>query len=316
MKLLGCLIANESLKLYRRRILWIMMVLLLSIIILTLIVTLSSKESPSQGWRSHISGEIQQLRAQLSDDSVPPEFKKSNIQKMINLYEYRLANDIPPLYNDTAFGFVQSTAGYTGIITLFIILLASSSVSQEYQWGTIKYLLMNPVSRWKFLLAKFFSIILVTLLFYITLICMSSIIGLVAFRLNDTSTRYVYFFKDSIRNVSIWLHFLQYFGAKLVGTIMIAAFAFMLSTIFKKNTLALTLSILIQFTGTITGSILSFLDKSIAKYLFFTNTNLYQYVEGIPPSGMSFSFSVFILSAYLIVFGFVSVIIFSKRDIT
>lgn len=314
MKLIFRLIVNENMKLYKRKMLWIMMSILLAIISLTLVITLKSEEKHPKDWKENTSKEVKVLEEQVLDKKIPSDYKEQ-LKKKIKINKYRINNDIPPLYKDTALGFVKSTAGYTGIITLFIIILSSSSVSQEYSWGTIKLLLIRPVSRWKFILAKFLSIIMNAFILYIMLFFTSLIIGLIVFGFDNTSLRYVYYFKGDIYDVSIFKHFIQYFGSKFIGVIMIASFAFMLSTLFRSNTLAITLSIIIQFTGTLSSSVLSFLGKEFTKYIFFTNTNIYQYVEGTPSLGMSLSFSIGILFIYFVLFMTISIVVFQKRDI-
>jgi ABC-2 type transport system permease protein len=308
------LVMNENMKLYKRKILWIMIFILISTISLTLAITFKSEDEPSKNWKAYLNNEIKLLETQLSDKNIPPDYK-NNIQKEIELNKYRIDNDIPPLYKKTALGFVQSTVGYTGLIYIFVIILASSSVSQEYSWGTLKLILMRPVSRWKFLLAKFISIVQACLFLFLMLFLMSFVIGAIVFGFDNTSFRYVYYYKGNIYDVSIFVHFFQYFGSKFIGAVMIAAFAFMLSTVFRNNALAIALSILIQFAGSLISNILALLGKNFAKYIFFTNTNLYQYVEGSPPSGMTLSFSIIVLIIYFVLFITISIIIFEKRDI-
>ncbi|MFC8983855.1 ABC transporter permease, partial [Streptomyces sp. NPDC057131] len=280
-------------KLYKQKMIWIIIAILISTITLTLVVTLNSdeEETPSD-WRNSLEEKNTVLIKQLADETIPEDYKKNTIEKELQLNNYRLDNDISPLYSNTAPGFVQETVGFTGLITLFIIIIAASIVSQEYTWGTIKLLLMRPVNRWKFLMAKFLTVILNALYLYILLFCLSLIVGTIVFGFSEPGLRYVFMASGEIKDVSIFYHFLQYFGSKFVGVIMIASFAFMISTIFKKNTIAITISIFIQFAGTLTSSVLSLLDKGFAKYLFFANTNLYQYVEGAPPEGQTLTFSI------------------------
>lgn len=147
------------------------------------------------------------------------------------------------------------------------------------------------------------------------LFCLSLLVGISVFGLDTPTLRYVYTINGEIKDVFIFTHFLQYFGSKYIGLVMIASFAFMISTIFKKNTLAVALSIFIQFTGSLASGVLDLLDKDIAKFMFFTNTNLYQYVEGNPPEGLTLMFSILILLVYFVLFKLIAFLTFEKRDI-
>jgi ABC-2 type transport system permease protein len=315
MKLLIRLIRNENMKLYKQKMSWIMITILISIISLTLIVTLKTESKQPANWKDSLLSRNLVLEEQLSAKDIPEDYKINTIQKEIQLNNYRLENNISPLYKNSALGFVQTTIGYTGVITLFIIIIASSIVSQEYSWGTIKLLLMRPVHRWKFLLAKFVAVIVNAFYLFILLFVLSLLVGILVFGLETTTLRYVYTINGDMKDVFIFTHFLQYFGSKFIGLVMIASFAFMISTIFKRNTLAVALSIFIQFAGSLTSSVLNIMDKDISKYIFFTNTNLYQYVEGTTPEGLTLMFSIIVLFVYFILFKLIAFLLFEKRDI-
>lgn len=257
--------------------------------------------------------EISMQKSQLKNPDIPNEYK-SGLREEMALNQYRLANNIAPIYADSLAGFMKSTIGYTSLITLFIIIIASSIVSQEYTWGTMKFNLMRPVSKWKLLSAKFVSIVLNTLVFLSILIVFSFICGVIAFGISDLSARYLYYHNQDIKNISITMYLLRYIIIKIVGIIVIAAFAFTVSTVFKNNVLSMVLSIFIQFSGTLTGNTLALLDKDLAKFIFFTNTDLYQYIEGTAPPGMSLSFSIFVLAVYLFLFFIVAIFVFYRRE--
>lgn len=309
------LVQNENMKLYKRKILWIMVGVLAVIVILSLVVTLKTADKHPDDWKSQIESQIKMDQASLKDKDTIKEIKPQ-IKKDIAIDQYRIKHDIPPLYNDSAVGFVESTLSYSGLITLFIIIIASSIVSQEYSWGTIKLVLMRPLKRWKILLAKYVSVIYNALILLVALSLVALIIGLIVFGFHDVSSRYVYAKLGDINDISIFVHFIQYLGSKFVGIIMIAAFAFMLSTVFKSNALAIALSIFIEFAGSIISNLLAFFNQDFAKYIFFTNTDLYQYVEGTPVAeGMTLGFSIVILIIYFIVFMAISTLVFEKRDV-
>jgi ABC-2 type transport system permease protein len=310
------LIKNENMKLYKRKMVWVIAGVLFLTICLTLVITINTEPTPTDSWEKTLINRNAFLEAQLLDKNIPEDYKESTIQKEMDLNNYRLEHNISPLFKKSALGFVQTTLGYTGIITLFIIILASSIVSQEYSWGTIKLLLMKPIQRWKFLLAKFIAILWNAFLMFITLFILSLLIGVICFGFDDNSLRYVYTYNGEIKDIFIFTHFLQYFGSKYVGSVMVAGFAFMISTIFKNNTLAISLSIIIQFAGSMITGVLSILDKGISKYIFFNHTNLYQFIEGTPPDSLSLLFSIVVLFIYFVLFMFISIFTFEKRDIT
>ncbi|WEG11550.1 ABC transporter permease [Pullulanibacillus sp. KACC 23026] len=308
------LVQNENMKLYKRKLLWIMVAILIVTLVLSLVVTLKTTSGKSNDWKAETNSQIKKDQEAMDSN----QFKPLNDQykNEIKIDQYRLKNDVPPLNANTSLGFVQSTLGFSTLLTIFIIIIASSIVSQEFSWGTIKLVTMRPIQRWKILLSKYVSVLFNALVLYLLLIILSFLLGVIVFGFGDMSTHYVYIQNSDVRDVSILTHFVQYFGSNFIGVVMIATFAFMLSTLFKSNALAIALSIIIQYAGSLITNLLSSFDQNYVKYVFFTNTDLYQYVEGTPPvQGMTLSFSLFILLAYFVVFIGLSIVVFQKRDI-
>lgn len=105
------------------------------------------------------------------------------------------------------------------------------------------------------------------------------------------------------------------YGLSLVTLLMMASFAFMISTIFRNSSMAIGVACTLMLAG---NSIVLFAAQySWAKYFLFANTNLSQYFNGAEPfmEGMSLSFSITVLCIYLAVFLTASWATFNKRDI-
>ncbi|MFD2617171.1 ABC transporter permease subunit [Terrilactibacillus laevilacticus] len=309
------LIQNENMKLYKRKMLWIMLALIVASVILTLVITLKTSDSHPDNWKQTTEQEIKENQKIMNQKGIP-KAAKDQIAGQMKVDQYRLDHNIAPLFDDTALGFVDSAIGSSGLITLFIIIIAASIVSQEYAWGTMKLVLMRPVQRWKVLLAKYLSVLFNALLLLVFLGILAFIVGAIVFGFKDTSFQYVYERNGIVHQTSIFTHFFLFGLSHYIGMIMIAAFAFMLSTLFKNNALAIALSIFIEFAGSIIGSILAMFGKSYVKYLFFVNTDLMQYIEGSPSiKGMTLGFSITVLLVYFIIFMGISFFTFEKRDV-
>src|SRR5690606_29216872 len=73
-------------------------------------------------------------------------------------------------------------SSYILVLVLIIgIVLAGDSVSSEFHMGTIKLLLIRPVSRVKILIAKYTSVLLFLILFVIVHFITSALAGLIFF---------------------------------------------------------------------------------------------------------------------------------------
>lgn len=66
-------------------------------------------------------------------------------------------------------------------ISLFTIIIAGGIVAREYEWGTIKLLLIRPISRGKVLLAKYITVLLYAVELLAVLFTVSMIINYLVF---------------------------------------------------------------------------------------------------------------------------------------
>jgi ABC-2 type transport system permease protein len=200
--------------------------------------------------------------------------------------------------------FVNISTNLATFVVLFTIVIAGGIVASEFSWGTIKMLLIRPVSRTKILLAKYIATLLFSIfLILIVLIC-SLIFG------------FLFFGTDPNSEVA-FADVLKTYGFSSIDMIMTVTFAFMLSTVFRSQALAITLSfVILFFAGNIT-MLLSTFDYNWGKYILFANTDLGQYFNGREPffEGTTLGFSITVVAIYFIAFHLISFYVFKKRDV-
>lgn len=200
------------------------------------------------------------------------------------------------------------------LVVLFMLIVASESVASEFTTGTIKLLLIRPWQRWKILSSKFLAVTVFLLI--LTLI----------FALINLAVSYILFPSQipSMAELDMSSYHSQLFLIAVyscIRALILATFAFMLSALFRSSALAITLSMLLYFSGTITNGLLHLAlkpeDYGIVKYLLFTNLDLTQYFSD--PTGSfgvtSLGWSLFILAVYFVFFLFIAWLSFAKRDV-
>ena len=97
--------------------------------------------------------------------------------------------------------------------------------------------------------------------------------------------------------------------------LMMVTFAFMISTVFRNSALAIGMGVFLMFTGDII--VLVFSEYSWVKYILFANLDLSQYFDGVPfLKGMSLTFSIVVLTLYFLIFNFISLTTFIRRDVS
>ncbi|WP_339064213.1 ABC transporter permease [Tepidibacillus marianensis] len=310
------LIRNENMKIYRRFATWTMIgLLILGILGIGIIQKFAMDAPDNSNWKQNLTEQNESYK-QMFSDAPPgiPDAQKRYFEQQMKVNEYRIEHNQPPVDSNSLWGFMDTTSNLSSLVTLFTIIIAAGSVASEFTWGTIKLLLIRPVGRSKILLSKYIASFLFALLLLITLFVISFLAGGIFFGFSQVSTPYLAFINGSVVESSMPLHMIGVYGLNSVNLIMMVTFAFMISTVFRSNSLAIGLAIFLMFTGVQVVQIFS--EYSWAKYILFANTDLTQYIKGTPMvEGMTMTFSIITLLVYFVVFNALSWYIFNKRDV-
>lgn len=308
------LIRNENMKLYSRISTWVMIGLLILIVIGAGLATkFAVKSTENTDWKASLKTQNETYKTQIEQIG-GIKTSRDTFEQAIKINEYRIEKDIPPVNNISLWGFVANCAGSISFIALFTIIIGAGIVASEFADGTIKLLLIRPTRRWKILLSKYITTLLSAIFMLIILFVFSFIFGGILFGFGSVSQPYLSYSNGTIREVSMVGHVFTLYGYNCVNLIMMATFAFMISTIFRNSSLAIGLSIFLMFTG---NTIVTFLAQyDWVKYILFANTNLRMYSDGIPlVEGMTLGFSIIVLVVYFVIFNVISWLGFSKRDV-
>ena len=308
------LIQNENMKIYRRVSTWIMLALLIvAALIVGIVTNITASDSIDENWKQNIQQQNESFKADIEDESIP-KIARDTIQKELAINEYRLEHDLAPTANRSIWTYMGYTAEIVSVITLFTIVVGASSVASEFTWGTIKLLLIRPVSRSKILLSKYLATILFALFSLVLLFVVSLIVGSIFFGTGDSTPHLVY--RDgAVHEVLMVSHILGIFGLKSINLIMMSTFAFMISTIFRNSGLAIGLAIFLMFAGVNATALLA-MKFDWAKYILFANTDLSQYLTGyVLVEGMTMTFSIVMLIIYFVIFNALTWFVFTKRDV-
>lgn len=217
-----------------------------------------------------------------------------------------------------AWQFVAENAGLLSIVSLLTIIIAAGIVAHEFRWGTIKLLLIRPISRTKILLSKYISVLLFALFTLLFVLILAWITGAVLFGLDGVNPNmlvYDYNTNSGYRLASAFNEIISGYGYGLVNLVMMSTFAFMISAVFRNSSLAIGVAIFLMMGGSIIVGI--FQDKPFAKYILFANTDLKQYADGyVMIEGMTLGFSIIVLIVYYLIFLLLSWAVFTKRDVS
>ncbi|MDP4155427.1 MAG: ABC transporter permease [Bacillota bacterium] len=311
------LIQNEWMKIFKRPGTYVMIaILLIATTIFAVVLKFEQNDANfevTKNWEQNLKQENVALQRQMEGRRSPLE--KQDFKKRITINSYRIKHHIPPETSYHLWEFVNSAAEIINVAGLFTIIISAGIVASEFNWGTIKLLLIRPITRMKILLSKYITILLYAIFLLVILFAYSSVIGAILFGTPEQASIYLNYNNGIVSEQSMFVHMLIYYGLNSINMIMLATMAFMISAVFRNSSLAVGLSIFLMFTGTQLTELLS-LKFPWAKYILFANTDLMPYFEGTPLiEGMTLTFSIVVLIAYFLLFHFLAFYVFNKRDV-
>jgi len=312
------LIRNEWMKIWRRSA-TIVMVGILALAVAAIGVFTKYQENgltvpDNEDWKHGIELENKGYKEQLKDENLPEE-SVNYYKKQIALNEYRIQHNISTNTDYSAWDFISDSSQLISLAALFTIIIAAGIVANEFTWGTIKLLLIRPISRTKILLSKYITIILFGLFLLMVLFFVSFLLGAVLFGLPKESYPYLAYSNGTVKEINMIVHLMADYGFNSISMLMLTTMAFMISTVFRNSSLAIGVSIFLMFMGS-TATMLLASRFEWAKYILFANTDLLRYFDGVPMvSGMTLTFSVVMLILYFCLFHFLAFFVFNKRDV-
>ncbi len=204
-------------------------------------------------------------------------------------------------------------------IIVIVIMIAGTIVSEEFNKGTIKLLLIKPYNRNKILLSKFITVLIITIFAIIVILGMELIVGGIVFGFESLQTPVVVynFNTNMIQEINIF----AYLGTQVVmilpSVILLATLSFALSTIFTNSPVAIALPLLGYMGVTVINQLAIQYNIEFLKYFVTLNWDFTQYLYGGMPlmQGLTPIFSAIICIAYFLIMIIPTFIIFKKKNI-
>lgn len=281
------LIINEWVKLFKRTSTFVMIgFLILGMIGMGAIYKyLDNQSSPetNENWQEELETTIAEDREFLAELQSSTSYGnlQTYYERDIALNEYRLQNNIAPTSEQTIWTFVNDATSFISISGIFTIIIAAGIVASEFTSGTIKFLLVRPISRVKILLSKYITVILFGLSLLIIVFLFSSLIGALLFGFPSEESFHLAYHSGEVIERNIVFHLITHYLLYSIDILMIATMAFMISSVFRNNSLAIGFSLFLFFSGA-AATLLLAEQFDWAKYILFSNTDLSVYFDGIP----------------------------------
>jgi ABC-2 type transport system permease protein len=310
------LIQNELMKIFGKMASWIYMVVIVMAVLIAGIIYMNFSGDPNPNWRQDTQAEITMLENQLESAS---EEEKGIIEEQINQSQEYLAKGINPTAKTNWHFMNDVVVGVSSLVTLFVVVVGSANVAAEFSDGTIKQLLIRPHRRWSILLSKYIAVIIYAMLMVVTLIVSGYLIGLILFGSGDFNMKIFEFTLEGRKEAIVGTQFFLKMLYFIPSLLMVMTIAFMLSTLFKSQALAVGIGIFVLFfSSTLGGIILMLADKyTWVKFLIFPHLDLTVYaLQERILENITLPVSLLILAIYYTIFMLITFFFFQKRDIS
>lgn len=311
------LIQNELIKIFEKRASWIYIAVLVIAMIVGGIIYQKVNGEADENWRENLAAQNAQYEEEIKQ--TPADQDTTWIEDQISQNERFLEKNINPT-EKTNWHFMNDVViGVTTLVTLFSVIVASAVVAAEFSDGTIKQLLIRPHKRWKILLSKYVAVLLYSVILLITLVASGFLIGILFFGLGDFQAPFFEYTLDGQKEAVLGTQFLLKVAYFLPSLLMITTISFMLSTLFKSQSVAVGIGIFVLFVSSTLGGLIIMLAEEYtwAKFLIFPHLDLTVFaLQDKILQDITLAGSLTILAVYYIVFMVATFVYFQKRDVS
>ena len=204
-------------------------------------------------------------------------------------------------------------------IIVIVVMIAGTIVSEEFNKGTIKLLLVRPYSRNKILLSKFITVLIMIVFTVVMLIGMELIVGGLIFGLNSLNIPVVVynFSTNMIQEINVFAYLVTQVLMIIPSVVLLATLSFALSTIFTNSPVAIALPLLGYMGAAVINQLAIQYNLGFLRYFVTLNWDFTNYLYGGMPlmEGLTPEFSVVICLLYFLVMMVPTFIIFKKKNI-
>lgn len=297
----------------------------------------SLNSSESSDWKETIKQQIKDQETSLATEK--DENTKLYQTRELTRLQMHLDNNVPLDDSNYNTGINYYILNITMIATSFLAiglaLFNGDNISNEYNPGTLKFLLVQPVSRIKVLLSKYTvmvisSTVLIMVTQFLFFLGTGLIKGFGSFgRPYLVGIRYEYVYSNgqkimteiagSGHYIPLWQYLLQALALQLLFLIVTVSFILLISTLSKSSVITMTILICAILGFSIVYS-LSTSYRKFSPFIFFHYSNIDDILTGnsIIKSG-SFFFTWQTVTGMsivsVLVFLGISLVVFKKRDI-
>lgn len=246
------------------------------------------------------------------------EYNQSIEKREIN--KYILENNVDINKQNDVRGILTSLFNEYGLfIIVMIIMIAGTIVSEEFNKGTIKLLLVKPYSRNKILLAKFITVFIMIVFSILSVVVMELLVGGIIFGYDSLSVPILAynFTTQSLESLNVFSYLGIEIMTQLPKLILLATLSFACSTLFTNSAVAIAIPLLGYMSADMINMLVVQFKVQFMKFFVSLNWNFEEYLFGNLPKmeGMTVGFSIVICMLYFVAMLIPTFIVFKKKNI-
>lgn len=254
------------------------------------------------------------------------EKKIKSIEQDIALNWYSLENNISQVeFDNDIRNSVDSTyLMYVSFAIILCIIIGGGIVSSEYSTGTVRLLMIRPVSRWKILISKLISVFIIGYGVLLITVVLNIISSGIMNGFGGLATKVISFSGESIVKQNFIISIIPKLLFSSISLIFIIALVFAISTIIKNTALAVGLTT-VAYLGSSAATLIManlgmrWVEKTILPYMslstFITNPYYIQMFKDQYNIVLNPTMGAIQLIVFAVILIIASFLVFEKRDV-
>jgi ABC-2 type transport system permease protein len=249
---------------------------------------------------------------------------------------YRLDNDVPRVVEygsmmrymymgdrpDTdVWTIMESCVMMVPFMSVFIIIIAGGLVSSEFSRGTIKFLLISPVKRWKIFMSKYVVMLITGMVFLAVMFFIFFVLGGALTGFANMNAVNLSVSNEQVSSVPAFVYYVKLYMLGMVNITVMSSLAFALSSVSRNSGLAIAVSIAALIGGQIIDLILrGLVGVDWGRYLLFANADLVSIIYGgnimlEPYKGQTLGFALAAIGVHMLIFMLTAWDGFTRKEI-
>lgn len=203
-------------------------------------------------------------------------------------------------------------------ILIYIVMISGSIVSEEFNKGTIKYLLTKPYKRSTILTSKLLTLLIIIPIIIIMMYLIEVIVGGIMLGFDSLNIPVVIY--NSTENVLVVQNVFAYSFKALLSVmpmyLVLMVLCFMLSTITGSTSASITITFMFYLASSVIAQLAAQYSIKILKAFVSVHWDFSYLVEFTKnPYGISTITSLLVVAGYIIVMLCLAYVYFSKKDV-